>query len=197
MGRANKEEIRRTLIDGTIHVVAREGLDKATTKQIGLATNINEAYIYRCFEDKEDMLAKAFATLDEELFAVLMQHVSYMYMRELEYEARCRLFFFSVWKFMLGNRDRCLAYIRYYYSPYFIKYSVEEHKTRYVPLMDKFRDAFLEEANVWMILNHVLNVMLDFSAKVHNGQMPENDNYAEHVFRVVYAAVKQYFKKEQ
>jgi len=48
---------------------------------------------------------------------------------------------------------------------------------------------------VWMILNHILNVMLDFAVKVHNGQMPNEENYSEHVFRVIYASVKQYFRK--
>jgi hypothetical protein len=27
--------------------------------------------------------------------------------------------------------------------------------------------------------------------------MPENDNYAEHVFRVVYAAIRQYFRNNE
>ena len=43
----NQEELRSRLIDGTIRVIAQEGLDKATTKQIGTTTGINEAYIYR------------------------------------------------------------------------------------------------------------------------------------------------------
>lgn len=59
-----QDETRRMLIDGTIHVIARDGLDKATTKQIGLETSINEAYIYRCFAGKEDMFAKTFDALD-------------------------------------------------------------------------------------------------------------------------------------
>ena len=46
-----------------------------------------------------------------------------------------------------------------------------------------------------MILNHILNVMLDFAVKVHNNQMPENDDYSEHVFRVIYESVRQYFKE--
>ncbi len=54
-----QDELRRKLIDGTIQVIAQHGLDKATTKQISLATNINEVYIYRCFKDKEDMFARA------------------------------------------------------------------------------------------------------------------------------------------
>ena len=61
--------------------------------------------------------------------------------------------------------------------------------------MEKFKDAFIDEADVWMILNHILNVMLDFALKVHNGQMSSDDDYAEHVFRVVYRSIEQYFKK--
>ena len=97
-------------------------------------------------------------------------------------------------KFLLGNKDKCLTFIRYYYSPYFSKYSAVDHKRRYQPLVDKFKDAFREDANVWMILNHILNVMLDFAVKVYNGQMPNEDDYVEHVFRVVYYSVQQYFK---
>ncbi len=190
----NRDELRRKLIDGTIHVIAQNGLDKATTKQIGKATATNEVYIYRCFTDKEDMFTKAFDKLDEELFYKAMLHVGVMYMRELAYELRCRFYFFAVWKFLLSNRDKCLTFVRYYYSPYFQKYSAEAHKQRYAPLVNKFKDAFKSEANVWMILNHILNVMLDFAVKVHNGEMPNNDDYAEHVFRVIYASVKQYFR---
>lgn len=71
-----QDDTRLKLIDGTIHVIARDGLDKATTKSIGEETSINQAYIYRHFEDKEDMFAKTFESLDEELVNKAMQHVS-------------------------------------------------------------------------------------------------------------------------
>lgn len=190
----NQSELRLELINGTIQVIAKYGLDKASTKQIGLATSINEAYIYRCFEDKEDMFAKTFALLDEKLVSKAMQHVSVMYMQEMEYEMRCRVFFSFIWKFLLGNREKCLAFIRYYYSPYFSMYSAEEHKKRYVPLVDKFSDAFREESNVWMILNHILTTMLDFAVKVFDNAVEDNDDTAEHVFRLIYCSVRQYFK---
>lgn len=192
-----QEEIRLALIDGTVHVIAREGLDKASTKQISQATSINEVYIYRCFKNKEDLLAKTFAFLDNELVEKCMQHVAVMYMQELDYETRCRIFFTSIWRFLLGNRDKCLAYIRYYYSQYFPTYSVDEHKERFLPLMSKFKDAFKDEADIWMIQNHILNVMFDFAIKVHNNQMLESDDYVEHVFRVVYHSVKQYFRNKE
>ena len=189
-----REECRQKLIDGTIRVIAREGLDKASTKLIGQTTSTNEAYIYRCFNDKEDMFAKAFDTLDEELLAKAMELVEVMYRTDMAFELRCRIYFFAIWDFLIGNRDRCLAYMQYFYSPYFVKYSAADHKKRFAPLVTKFRAAFIDEADVWMILNHILNVAFDFAVKVHNDQMPDNDDYSEHVFRVIYAAVKQYFR---
>ena len=89
------------------------------------------------------------------------------------------------------------AYNQYFYSPYFARFSAEGHKKRFLPLVAKFKDAFKDEADVWMILNHILNVMLDFAIKVHNSQMPDDDVYAEHVFRVIYASVKQYFRDNE
>lgn len=192
-----RDEIRVKLIDGTIRVIARDGLDKATTKQIGNETSTNEAYIYRCFKDKNDMFAKVFDSLDEELFAKAMQRIEVMYIPEVEFKLRCRVYFFAVWEFLLGNRDKCLTYNRYFYSPYFTRYSAEDHQKRFAPLVKKFRGAFVDGADVWMILNHILNVMLDFAIKVHNGHMPDNEEYAEHVFRVIYESVKQYFRSNE
>lgn len=192
-----QDEFRRRLIDGTIHVIARDGLDKASTKQIGLETNINQVYIYRCFNDKEDMFSKAFDKLDEELFSKAMQHIEIMYLHSMEYEMRCRFYFSAIWNFLLQDRDKCIAYVRYYYSPYFTRYSAESHKRRFKPLVEKFRGAFKDEADVWMILNHILNVMLDFAIKVHNDQMSKEDDYVEHIFRVIYASIKQYFKTSE
>ena len=189
-----QDEIRQKLIDGTIYVIAGEGLEKASTKQIGQASAVNEAYIYRCFTNKETMFAKVFEILDEELVAKGMQHISIMYQRDMDYELRCRFFFAAIWSFLLGSREKCLTYVRYYYSPYFTKYSAAGHKQRYKALIERFSEAFKTEADVWMILNHILNVMLDFAVKVHNDEMSGEDNYSEHVFRVVYASIKQYFK---
>lgn len=192
-----QDEIRQKLIDGTIQVIARDGLDKATTQRIKVATAVNEAYIYRCFEDKEDMFAKTFAFLDDELSAVTLRSVAVMYADNIDFEQRCRLYFAALWAFMLGNRDRCLAYVQYYYSPYFVKYSLEDHKQRFRPFVEKIRPAFKDGAEVWLILDYILNVMLDFAHKVHHGQMTAGDNYSEHVFRVIYASVKQYFRESE
>ena len=87
-------------------------------------------------------------------------------------------------------------FVHYYYSPYFRNCSANAHKQRFAPVVYKFKDAFKDEADVWMILNHILNVILDFAVLVHNEEMPKAENYTEHVFRVLYQSVRQYFRHE-
>ncbi len=194
-----RQNVCTTLIARTVSVIANEGLDKTTTKAIVKGTDINEAYIYRFFEDKEDLLRKTFDSLDTELFEASMKQIEVMYMPTLDYEVRCRIFFNKMWRFILANKEHCLAYIRYYYSPYFAKYSSEEHERRFKPLVKKFEDAFRPEANVWMLLNHILNVMLDFATKVFDKAVRDSEDTEEHIFRLVYYSVNPYFrlKKEQ
>lgn len=190
----NTQEVKEKLIENTIKIIANEGLGKTTTKAITGETGINEAYIYRLFSSKDGLLVKTFDMLDEELVSKVMQYVDVMYKQELEYELRCQVYFEAIWKFLLGNRDKCVAFIRYYYSPYFQKYSIVTHKQRYELFIKKIATAFKEESNVWMILNHVLSTMLDFAIKVYNNELPNNEDTSEHVFRLIYVSIKQYFK---
>ena len=194
--RMKPDEMREKLICGTARVIATEGLDKATTKQIGLTTSINEAYIYRLFKDKEDLFAKTFAYLDDELVSLCMAYLPIMRREDLAFRECGRLYFAEVWRFLLGNSEKCRAFIRYYYSPYFAKYSATEHRERYVDFLERFKVCFKEEANVWMILNHILDTMLSFAVKVFDGALPDNPDTEEHVFRLVYASSQQYFKDE-
>ena len=54
--------------------------------------------------------------------------------------------------------------------------------------------SFKEKANVWMLFNHILNVMLDFAIKVYDGAVPDDDDTAEHVFRLVWFSINPYLE---
>lgn len=188
--------VREKLIENTIRVIAQEGLDKTTTKKIVSNTDINEAYIYTYFESKEDLFTKVFEYLDAGLAKELDLRLPILCAKDIDFEMRHRMFFTAIWDFMMKNRENCITFVRYYYSAYFLKYSVTSHKKRYEPIVEKFNAVFIDEADVWMILNHMLNVILDFAIMVHGGQMSNEDDYVEHVFRVIYCSIEQYFKKE-
>ncbi len=190
-------DARGTLIKRTIQVIAEQGLDKTTTKAVVGDSGINEAYIYRYFKDKEDLLVQTFRSLDEELLIVTSANMPAQQDGLLSCEESYRRFFTATWRFLLGNQNKCLAYIRYGYSSFFKKYSLEDHQQRFAPLVEKMAVFFYPEANVWMLLNHVLNVMLDFAIKVFNGEVPDNEDTAEHVFRLVFYSIKPYLLPEK
>lgn len=192
-----QSEIRSRLIEGTIRVISRDGLDKASAKQIEAETGINVVYIYRCFRDKEEMFAQAFLGLDHELIDQILAALPVMRLPSLDTEKRCRLLFLAIWRFLLGNSEKCLCYIRYYHSRYFEAYSAEAHKEAYRPIVSRFSEMFRREANVWMLLNHILNVMLDFAVKVFQGAVPDDEDTSEHVFRLIYYSVSPYFENKE
>lgn len=186
------DEIRQALIDGTVRVVARNGLDKATTKALATEAGVNEVNIYRMFNGKDDLLKKTFSALDNELVSEILSRLPIMDVTAMPIEDRCRALFFFVWKYLVGNSEKCLCFIRYYYSPYFTKYSYDEHKQRFQSVEEKMTPAFQKNSDVWMLLNHILNIMLDFAIKVFNGDVPDSDGTAEHVFLLVFSSVKPY-----
>lgn len=188
--RVNRDIIRQKLIDGTIHVISREGLDKATTKRISQQTELNEVYIYRQFEDKEDLFIQTFTSLDSELIDTVLESLPVMNMMQIPIEQRCRLFFTAVWKFMLGNAEKCLCYMQYYYSPYYFRYSMDRHRECFAPVLDKFKSAFKPDVDVWMMLSHILDIMLSSSKKVFDGLLEDSDNTTAYIFDLLYSSIQ-------
>ena len=122
-------EMRQKLIDSTIHVVATEGIHRATTKAISTHSSINEAYIYRFFSDKDDMLKEAFTYLDEEMVSAIMRYLPIMETVDIEFKERGRLFFQKLWEFLISNKEKCSFFIKYYYSQHYDSYPAAESKS--------------------------------------------------------------------
>lgn len=68
---------KQAFIEGTVRVVARDGLDKTTTKAIATEAGLSEAYIYRCFESKEALLCAAFH-MEDVAFAYFSSKTSWV-----------------------------------------------------------------------------------------------------------------------
>ena len=69
---------REQLLDAAVLVVARDGLDHATTKAIAAEVACNEVYIYRNFGNKEDLLQAAFNRADIGFVQNVMKHIDVM-----------------------------------------------------------------------------------------------------------------------
>ena len=187
-----KEIMRKKLIESTIYIVASEGINKATTKAIATHAEVNEVYIYRLFKDKEDLFEQTFSLIDSELISYILKYAPIMKIEEIEITERCHIFFKSCWKSIL-DYDRCSFFIRYYYSHYYNSYSPQKRKAAYADVIDVFTPAFIEDTDVWRIFNRILDIVYSTVVKILRDEIPDNEETADDVFRVLYSAIEPFF----
>lgn len=188
-----KEEIRQALLESTVNAVASVGFEGATTKAIASSKGINEAYIYRLFGGKEKLFAATFEMLDLELISAIHRSGALSASTE-DVEGELRRIFSGVWRFVMNNRDRCFAYVRYYFSNYYIELSHSSHMAAYASIVSAMSPLFRERADVTSLLHHVLSSLLDFAVRVHNGDIPDDSDSTEHIFRVLFCVFRPYLR---
>lgn len=181
------------LVNSTIQVIAEYGFNGATTRNISDTACMNEAYIYRCFKDKEDLYAQTFKVLDEELSDEVLRQVSVLEAPTEDKERQFKSFASGLYGFFLGNRSKCLAYVRYYHSPFFKKYSLESHREIHRPIAERFGKAMKHGADAAILLNYILDALLDFAVKVFNGERENGADDTERIYNLLYASVSDSF----
>lgn len=60
-------DVASALIDSTVRVIARDGLDKASVRTISSDCQVPNPYIYQFFKDKDDLLISTFTREDTKL----------------------------------------------------------------------------------------------------------------------------------
>jgi AcrR family transcriptional regulator len=193
MTEQKKNEMRLALQEAAIVIIAECGLEQVTTKELTLRANTsNEVYIYRLFRDKTDLLVTTFETLDRELVESISTHLDIMRDESLTMDVRCFRIFCGVWRYILSNRQRCSAFMQYYYSPLFPRYSGEAHRELYANVLQRFGRVFKPDVDVWRMLNYVLDVMLTMSIRVFRGEIEASPEFERKVFEWIFRALRPY-----
>ena len=66
MSQADKTaERKEKLIEATVQIIAEHGLENLRTAEICKIAGVNVAYLYDLFENKDDLIAQAFAASAE------------------------------------------------------------------------------------------------------------------------------------
>ena len=193
-------EIKDAFISNAIHLIAVGGFEIATTKALSYSASsstdikTNEVYIYRIFGSKEKLYEATFARLDSELYLALMKGIESL--GGITYGDKVKLYslFLPVWEFVLSNEERCRCYIRYYYSTYFRGEILEAHNKLFSGVLKHISPLFKDKADVVSIMHSVFTSLLDFSIRVYNGDLSNNEDTREHVFNVLYCMMESYFK---
>lgn len=189
MDTEQKESMKQILTESAIRVVARDGLDKTTTKLIAADAKLNEAYIYRCFKNKEALLAEAFYTEDVRFAHHIRTTLPIMKTPGIPWEDKCFLLWKSCWNFIIEKPDDCRFYLRYYYSANCREYAYSRHLGFYKPLIEKVRFAFRPETNLDILVHQIFDTMLSFAARVQSGEITNDEVNVEWMFRQIFGFV--------
>lgn len=177
---------RQKLIDGAIKATAEFGLEGLTTRSIEQYSGLKDSYIYRYFEDKEDLLKKAFLREDKAFAKVIEYHYPILYDRTYDFKERCYLLWRSCCKYLLSNPNTCKFYVRYYYSTFFKQNAFDAHISIYSGLIDKVQKAFPVDVNANLLLHHLLETMLNFGMQVVSEKTKDADEYQKTTFNFCY-----------
>lgn len=193
--------MKQIFMESAVHVVARDGLEKATTKAIAAQAGLNEAYIYKCFRGKDQLLSAAFHQEDEIFAAQLRQNLPLLHLPGIPPKERAFLFWQQIWQFILEKPDDCIFYIRYYYSADCRAHAYEEHLRQFHELIQRARYFFKPQVNVDILVHQVFDTMLAFAARVMNAEMdntPETTRWAfEQIYRFVEPNVQVHYVQEE
>lgn len=180
---------KQALMDATVKSVVKNGMRDTSARTIGALSGVKEVYIYRYFENIDDLIGKTFDMADEGFLSVILEGFPVMSYETLSYDTRCREFFGKCWKYIMDHPDWLLFYVNYYYSAMFQRQSYENHIKRYDILVEKIRPVCYPGVNVSTVLHHILNTLLH---QARNQIMhPQDPEQAEtDAFYLVLAVVK-------
>ena len=191
-----QQDMKQAFMASAVRVVARDGMEKATTKAIAAEAKLNEAYIYKCFSNKDDLLSTAFLMEDVRFANFLQKTLPVMRTPELPWKQRAYILWKRSWDFILEKPDDCAFYIRYYYSASCRAHAYEMHLACYKPLIERASSAFRPGTNMDMLIHLIFSTMLFFASRVLNGEPENSETTSRWAFEQVYSFVVPNVKAE-
>lgn len=182
-----RNEARSALIESVIHIVAKDGLENTTTKKIAQGAGLNEVYIYRAYQDKEDLMRHAFLSEDSDFIEEILRQFSFLRSKELSLETRCRAIWIPCWNHLMSRPDSCLFYVRYFYSANFDEAVQKKHRSLCESLLQQLRSVAETEKTSEALLFQIVEMAWMFSAKVALGVWENNQETAEKCFHLLYS----------
>ena len=190
------QEMRQSFIDSAIRIVARDGMEKTTTKAIAAEAKLNEAYMYKCFSGKDELLSAALHMEDENFANLLQKTLPVMHMQGFSWKERAYILWKKSWDFILKEPADCIFYIRYYYSASCRIHAYETHLACFKPLIEKASKSFKPATNMDMLIHQIFSTMLFFASRVLGGELENSEETTAWAFEQIYSFVVPNVKDE-
>ncbi|MCQ2399554.1 MAG: TetR/AcrR family transcriptional regulator [Clostridia bacterium] len=185
-------EIKNKFIDSTINVIAAQGLDKASTRAIANDCNLNDALIFRYFDNKNAMFKQSFIRTDREIYKIIWDAKEKARKEGATFEGRSRAMLDTTWDCLMAHKNKSLFYVRFYYSVYYRDKEREEHVKLFTPLIEEFK-AVAEEGTMVDIVTHaIFDMLMSLVVKGLKGELPHDGTEYPKNFKLLYSVLKAY-----
>lgn len=170
------DEKEIVLLHAAIHAVARDGLEKTTTRSIGATARINDAYIYRYFRDKEDLLSRAYIYLNEQIVAQVVKSV-----REIREdpsvgaESGFAAVIHDLWELLIEYPDACIFCNYYYHSASYKKYVGAQHHALVARLLDVLGEFCILNEEAETAMYYMMESIIGLASRVIDGFIPDGE----------------------
>lgn len=180
------------LLEGAVRAVARNGLENTTTRSIGAEAGVDDAYIYRFYRDKEDLLCRAFLTECEKFVERILQSIDMLRRSAIAetLEDRCRFIVACAWNYLKDRPDISRFFVRYYHSAGFQNHASEQYRTYLSQIADSISETLVVQPNAPLVMVHLMESMFSFASKAADGLLPDNDDTANSVFDQLYGILR-------
>ena len=185
MARDNKEA---ALLQGAVRAVARNGLENTTTRSIGAEAGIDDAYIYRFYHDKEDLLCRTFLTECEIFVDRILQSIDMLRKADIVdvLEDRCRFVIACAWNYLKDRPDISCFFVRYYHSAGFQNHASDQYRIYLSRIIDSISKTLDVQPNAPLVMAHLMESMFSFASKFADGLLPDNEDTVNSVFDQLY-----------
>jgi len=173
-----QEETKALLQEGAIRTVAREGLEKASTKLIAYEANVNEVFIFRYYGGKDNLLDETFRALDEQIVQDIVRCVRQMSLSARPLNEKLSEVISSIWNNLMAHRYEVLFYVRYYYSAAFLRAANLQHLATTRELVDILTPHTHGETAARTVVMSVMDGLLNMAMQVELGNVIDTETTA-------------------
>lgn len=192
----NRDELCRCLIRSVVAVVARDGMERTTVGSIAAEAGVSQSALYRCFQNKNDLLRATLLSEDEGFVNLVLELLPVLDERSLAWQDRCWNLWKPVWDFIIDPKEDCVFYIRYYYSENFRRYAKEEHERKFAPLRERLRPYFQTGRRDLVLLHQTFETMLSYAYRVMTGELTNDEETCRIALEQICNFLRPHFQPE-
>lgn len=186
---------KQRLAEAVISIGAKEGIHAITSRRLSAEAEFNQYYIYKTYDSIDEAMLSAYHMVSREFVAIMSESLEVFREEHLTVEESRRKFFNSLWERMQLDTNHFIYYIRYYYYAVFPKdYSDEKNRKDFEPLLEILHEFFKEDADVTMILLHLLEDILKYIALVSEGTYKSKEEVREKIYLLLLNSMGVYWK---